>query len=133
MNRNFPNIIVIDAEGNRLSPMKHQRGNGKFPNIIVVDAEGNRLSPTRNHSKHPTTTAGTKSPMKCYAELEDAIFNSPPFRKTFLEITRALAEEEDLSRFAALKHCWNVLNWRPDPNGKRVYTINPSNPYQKNK
>lgn len=88
-----------------------------------------------NHSRTPPTLM-TKRDANL-EKLEDAIYlhtengGQQPYRTEYMKIFDEMRGQIEIdvdeytanlntSRYKALKHCWDVLNWRPNTDGSKV-------------
>ena len=129
-------LFIEDANGYLHKP------NGFY----VKDANGFILhSPRTKKPQNPppkrkkVTKVTSTIPM--LEKLEDSIFNhGDPYRQEYLTIL----QKQELSipntlenvtpiRHKALRHCFDVLLWRPGKANQRVWKKNPANPYTRDK
>ncbi len=115
--------------------------------IIVVDANGNRLNPNPKHLVKPKWRTlklqararalfSPPSPTTSDLErLEDAIWQHPDLRIEFLNIYKSknsypdtekqYLEKHHSRKMTALRYCWNIKKWKPSADGNRVIVGNP--------
>jgi len=111
---------------------------------IIVSTKGKiiKSSEKRFIKFHPTPPPATAFDQPAISEdeflkLEDAIYaHGHPYIHDYLQCIRLVesatswSADSSLKR-TALRHCWNVMKWRPSHDGQRVLKKVADNPYTK--